>query len=673
MKLPLTISLLASNRITTLERCLDSLKPLLLEIPAELLVVFTGTDERVRQVAKRYTDQIVPFTWCNDFSAARNAGLKHAKGEWFLYLDDDEWFEDVREICDFFRSGEYLRYRSASYVSRNYSDWNGTKYTEFAAYRMARRTPDLHFENPVHEELHPCHAPCKELHSYVHHYGYIKDTQKVDEKKRERNISLLLKDMEERPEYTKNHVQLTQEYVSQGEWEKAEEACRRGRSVCKDTEFLYESWLQTYLIEILYKKEDYAQAWKDAISILENEKPNELTRLILYSLLVGIGTETKKFEEIIEYGIAFEKLLEDMEKKPELWLKQRFGTMSRDKVMTPEWLNPVRMGCIKAALELKKWEKAAYFLGLLPWEEEYRIQQYYPLLDQWKETYAPHMAELLVKQTSDSPYLLIQKLFLQEQSGQEEEADLFLFRRCLKEIENPYLQCQLVEKALLEQKDFSVLLERMDLDNWKECVEKVMSVRSYEEALKLWEARKTLFHAYPLHGLWLEKLLWEKELMMGFQMKDQLLLSAEEYAKCIQAFYAGQYQEAMFEENCRSLLPADCRMALIVLEALNNWRQGELAKTVRLLRQGLRIYPRMTGVVRELLRLLNMEAEHPAPVQNTEFGALAVQMKTALNAMIESGQYREAMPVLSQLLPLMPNDMELLKMHQVLLKALADS
>ena len=49
MKLPLTISLLASNRITTLERCLDSLKPLLLEIPAELIVVFTGTDERVRQ------------------------------------------------------------------------------------------------------------------------------------------------------------------------------------------------------------------------------------------------------------------------------------------------------------------------------------------------------------------------------------------------------------------------------------------------------------------------------------------------------------------------------------------------------------------------------------------------------------------------------------------------
>ena len=59
MNLPLTISLLASNRIATLERCLDSLRPLLRQVPAELIVVFTGTDERVRQVAERYTNQII--------------------------------------------------------------------------------------------------------------------------------------------------------------------------------------------------------------------------------------------------------------------------------------------------------------------------------------------------------------------------------------------------------------------------------------------------------------------------------------------------------------------------------------------------------------------------------------------------------------------------------------
>ncbi len=91
MKLPLTISLLASSRTATLERCLDSLKPLLLEVPAELIVVFTGTDERVRQIAERYTDQVIPFTWCNDFSAARNEGIRRACGAFISFIDSDDY------------------------------------------------------------------------------------------------------------------------------------------------------------------------------------------------------------------------------------------------------------------------------------------------------------------------------------------------------------------------------------------------------------------------------------------------------------------------------------------------------------------------------------------------------------------------------------------------------
>lgn len=667
MKLPLTISLLASSRAATLERCLDSLKPLLLEVPAELIVVFTGTDERVRQIAERYTDQVISFTWCNDFSAARNEGLKRAKGEWFLYLDDDEWFEDVTEICEFFQSGEYHKYRSAAYVNRNYTDWNGSGYTDFMVYRMARRTSDLHFENPIHEELLPCNAPCKMLQAYVHHYGYLKDVQEKSTGKTQRNILLLLDDIKERPDYTKNYIQLTQEYVSEGHWDKAEAACRQGRKICRETEFIYAAWLQTYLIEILYKKHDYKQAEKEAAAILSQERPNELTRLILNSLLVGICTETKEYEKLLEYGTVFEKLLSYMEEHRELWIKQQFGTMSRDKVMNPEWLYPVRMGCIKAALELGDQEKAEYFLKLMPWNEEYRMRQYYPLLDQWKETYEPQLTELLVRQPYDSPYLLLQKLHCQK----EEEHKIFLFRRCLKEIEQPYLQQQLIKKALLEHKDFSILLERMDLDTWKLCIENLINTIPYQEHLTVWEARKILFADYPLHGFWLEKLLWEKELTRGFRMKRELLKALESYGECIQAFYKRQYQAVMFEGHCRSFLPADCRMSLAVLEALEDWRQGDLVNTLRLFRSVLQIYPQMTGVVREVLRLLKNEMDHPAPSAGPEFEQLAVQMKAALKAMLTNRQYEEAMSVLVQLLPLLPDDMELLKMQQLLLSILA--
>lgn len=116
-KTVLSVSLLVSNRKDTIRKCLDSIKPLLDSIPGELIVVDTVGEENSDgslEIAKEYTDKIVHFDWCNDFAAARNAGLKEACGEWFLFLDDDEWFEDVSEIIEFFSrasikiTGQYI-------------------------------------------------------------------------------------------------------------------------------------------------------------------------------------------------------------------------------------------------------------------------------------------------------------------------------------------------------------------------------------------------------------------------------------------------------------------------------------------------------------------------------------------------------------------------------------
>ncbi len=61
----------------------------------------TGCDTEVRNLIQRYSDNIIDFNWIQDF-AARNAGLMRAKGLWFMYLDDDEWFDDTTDIIDFY-------------------------------------------------------------------------------------------------------------------------------------------------------------------------------------------------------------------------------------------------------------------------------------------------------------------------------------------------------------------------------------------------------------------------------------------------------------------------------------------------------------------------------------------------------------------------------------------
>lgn len=659
MKLPLTISLLASNRISLLERCLDSLKPLLQQVPAELIVVFTGTDAHVRQIAEAYTDQVLPFAWCNDFSAARDEGLKHAKGEWFLYLDDDEWFDDVTEICDFFQSGEYKKYNSAGYIQRNYLDWNGALYSDYIAYRMARRTSDLHFENPIHEELSPFHGPCKIFHSFVHHYGYLKKTVSKSTGKDLRNIPLLQKDIAKRPDYVKNYAQLAQEYFAMQKWEQAEAACRQGLKVCTKEDFAYQSWLQSYLVETLYKKGDYAQSEREALGILEEEKPCELIRLVLYLILITIYEAKDLSEKTLTYGESFEKLLSYMEQNPKLWIEQRIGTVNRDKVMNPNWLYPARLNCVRAALELSDREKTEYFLRLLPWDKEYMIEQYYPLFDQWKEDYPSLLPELLTTLPYDSPYLLMQRFLSSE--------DPFLFHRCLKELKHPYLQQQLMKKALQIGNGYFILMERMDLDSWNNCITRIVEETPYDELQYLWAVEEKILTGHYLQGLWLRKLLLEKQLLCGFLMKKELLEALEAYALCTQTYYQELYQEAFFREGQRYLLPAECRASFVVLDALNAWKQGKTTETLRLFRTALPIAPLITGVIREVIRIISNEIMYPAPAAGPEFEQLAVQMKAALKALIQKGQYTEAMSVLTQLLPLLPNDIELVKLQQQLL------
>lgn len=209
----LTISLLMSGREDTTQKCLDSLKKLQEQVDTELILVDTGCDEAMKQVLAQYTDQIVPFPWCDDFAKARNAGLQRAKGKWFLFLDDDEWFEDVTPIVEFFQSGEYQEYDQAVYKARNYSNLEGTDYTDEWVSRIIKLEEDTHFEGRVHESIVPAKGRCKKLEAFVHHYGYAFPDEAARVAHKERNVTLLEKLIAEEPNNMRWRIQLLQEYA----------------------------------------------------------------------------------------------------------------------------------------------------------------------------------------------------------------------------------------------------------------------------------------------------------------------------------------------------------------------------------------------------------------------------------------------------------------------------
>ena len=215
----LTISILISNRPDTVRRCLDSVKPLLAQLPAELILTDTGCGDEVRAIIEEYTDQVIDFEWCGDFSAARNAGLERAKGKWFLYLDDDEWFEDVAPIVRFFNSGEYQAYGFGLYAQRNYMDFQGAEYADLLVSRMIRLEPDIRFVYRIHESFNRAPGLPKKLDAYVHHYGYVYRDEEERRAHAMRNISLLKEEMEAEPRNMRHAMQLAQEYNSIGDRE----------------------------------------------------------------------------------------------------------------------------------------------------------------------------------------------------------------------------------------------------------------------------------------------------------------------------------------------------------------------------------------------------------------------------------------------------------------------
>ena len=84
----ITISLcmIVKNEEEVLERCLNSLKGLM----DEIIIVDTGSTDRTKEIAARYTDKIYDFSWCDDFAAARNFSFSKATQEYIYAPDADE-------------------------------------------------------------------------------------------------------------------------------------------------------------------------------------------------------------------------------------------------------------------------------------------------------------------------------------------------------------------------------------------------------------------------------------------------------------------------------------------------------------------------------------------------------------------------------------------------------
>ncbi len=264
MKPILSIALLVSNRKDTIQKCLDSLTPIREAIPSELIILDTGCDADLRALLEQYADKIQNFTWIKDFSAARNVTVQMAEGEWYMYLDDDEWFIETDELIEFFQGGEYKNYGYASYIQRNYLDMQGSQWADAWVSRMTKRTPDLHFESKIHEYMTPMEGNCKGLHSYVDHYGYVYESEEKLWAHYERNSTLLKEMIEAEPTNLRWRIHLAQEYRTMRMWHELYDIGTQCISLVQGRDEMYSNiYLGCfYASRILAMREQGLESWQ---------------------------------------------------------------------------------------------------------------------------------------------------------------------------------------------------------------------------------------------------------------------------------------------------------------------------------------------------------------------------------------------------------------------------
>lgn len=221
----ISLCMIAKNEEQFIGDCLASVHGLV----DEIIVVDTGSTDRTVEIAESFGAKVYHYPWTGDFAAARNESLSHATSDWILVLDADETLpaEGHAELKKALRNKDNVGYALAI---ENLMGDAGNEVQTALIFRLFQNRPDVRFEGIIHEQAmlsaQRTGMPIYNLTTRIIHRGYL--NQYVTERnKYQRNLDILLRQVEEEPDHPYAYFNLGQTYKLMERYAESEQSYKK--------------------------------------------------------------------------------------------------------------------------------------------------------------------------------------------------------------------------------------------------------------------------------------------------------------------------------------------------------------------------------------------------------------------------------------------------------------